>query len=451
MRRSFSLLLLALLAAFALTACASTDEVVPAEQAVPTSTPIPTAQAVARPTVVVQRGNVEDTLEFSGRWLPRDQFELSFEVGGSVRSVNVRRDDSVTAGQLIADLQIDDLERQLTSQQLSLETAELSLTSGTDSTLDSVTSAEIQLANAKLNLEAAQNNRPWTSVASAELNLQDAQRNLDNAQRAYDDAISRSDSSASVTTQAWQNLEAAKRNLRSSELSYSSAAQSYNNNDYNIKQLENAVIQAEINLENARAGGGNDPQAVQNVRSIQLQIDQINEQIRQSSLYAPFDGVVLDVSIQPGDSVQAYTAVISIGKPNPREIVATLAFSDVQTLNPEQIGVCQVANQPDTAVQCIIRRMPLTSTEADQTVRVAASMDDLASPGALIEVTMALEVRENVLWLPPSAIRTYQGRQFVLLQVPDGERRVDIETGLETDDRVEIISGLAEGEVVILP
>src|SRR5262245_38361481 len=36
-----------------------------------TVTPIPTAPAAARPTYTVQRGEVSDILEFSGRWLPR--------------------------------------------------------------------------------------------------------------------------------------------------------------------------------------------------------------------------------------------------------------------------------------------------------------------------------------------------------------------------------------------
>ena len=75
-----------------------------------TSTAAPTSPAAARPTYTVQRGTVEEVMVFSGRWLPRDQFQLSFPVQGSVRRVEVARDQTVTAGQLLADLQIDDLE-----------------------------------------------------------------------------------------------------------------------------------------------------------------------------------------------------------------------------------------------------------------------------------------------------------------------------------------------------
>ena len=51
-----------------------------------------------RNEAVVQRGDVENLLNVSGRWEPRDQEQLAFQVGGAVRRVNVRRGDSVTAG-----------------------------------------------------------------------------------------------------------------------------------------------------------------------------------------------------------------------------------------------------------------------------------------------------------------------------------------------------------------
>jgi hypothetical protein len=63
-------------------------------------------------------------------------------------------------------------------------------------------------------------------------------------------------------------------------------------------------------------------------------------------------------------------------------------------------------------------------------------------------VTAILARREGVLWLPPKAIRA-DSRSFVLVQRGDRPERVDIETGLSTTERVEIVSGLNEGDVVI--
>jgi multidrug efflux pump subunit AcrA (membrane-fusion protein) len=421
-----------------------------AAQVLPTSTPIPTAPAVARPTYLVQRGTVQEVLAFSGRWQPRDQLPLSFEIQGQVRRVAVRRNDTVKAGQLLADFQITDLENQLASAKLELETAIANLNSGNDSSVGSVTDAEIALANANLQLANAKNNLPWTQTASAFNQLQEAKRGYENALRAYDDARSKPDSPPSAIEQAYNALKNAEAQVKSAEISYSSAAQSYNNAKANLAQLENGVIQATIRLETARAGGG-DPQRQQAVRSAQLRIDQINANIARSSLYAPIDGQILEVNVKPGDNVQAFATVIVIGKPDPREAIANIAIGDAQRLSVGLIGVCQVANRPETAVQCIVRRLPVSARDADQTTRVAASLDGNLPIGTLIEVEMPLQVQENVLWLPPAAVQTFQNRTFVIVQTPDGQRVVDIVIGLRTDDRVEIREGLEEGTVVVGP
>ncbi len=418
-------------------------------QTEPTATPIPTAPAVAKPTYLVQRGDVQNILEFTGRWQPRDQMTLSFEVAGTIRQVNVKQGDAITAGQLLADYQITDLENQLATAQLALDTAQKNLTNGATGDVESVADAEIALANAKLSLESTKANSPWTGVASAKLGIENAELALANAQRAYDEALSRPESPASAVDSALQQLQNAQNSLRSAQISYDSQAQSFNNYQFQIKQSENSVIQAELNLEKARAGGG-DASATQSLLSAQLNVDQIKANIARSSLYAPIDGQILSVAIKPGDQATAFATVITIGRPEPKEAVASLAITDAQKLSVGTVGVCQVLNRPETAVQCVVRRIPSTSKEADQTTRVAASLENVASD-QLIEVQMPLQVSEGVLWLPPAAIRTFQNRTFVVLQTPDGPRSIDVTLGLQTTDRVEITSGVNEGDVVLGP
>lgn len=416
-----------------------------------TSTPIPTAPAIVRPTYTVQRGDVQEALTFTGRWQPRDQMPLSFEISGTVRQVNVRRGDTVSAGGLLVDYQITALEDQLATAQLNLENALANLESGTEGTVDSVANAEIALANARLSLESTRNNSPWTQLESARINLESARQSLEDAQRAYDDAISRPDQPASAVDGARQQLQNAQNSLRSAQTSYYSAAQSFNNHQYQVDQAENQVIQAELALENARSGG--DASGTQAVRSAQLNIDQINADIARSSLYAPIDGIVLEVTINPGDAVQAYTSVITIGRPQPNEVIANLAIGDAQQLSVGMVGTCEVMNQPETAVQCAVRQIPLSSRDADQTTRIAASLDQITdiATNQLVEVNMPLRISQDVLWLPPAAIRTFQNRTFVVLDTPDGQRSVDVVIGLETDDRVEIVSGVQEGDIVVGP
>jgi multidrug efflux pump subunit AcrA (membrane-fusion protein) len=71
--------------------------------------------------------------------------------------------------------------------------------------------------------------------------------------------------------------------------------------------------------------------------------------------------------------------------------------------------------------------------------------------GDKVTVTVQLASKEGALWLPPDAIRSAGGRTFVIINSENGPKRIDVEIGLQTRDRVEITSGLTEGQVVVGP
>jgi multidrug efflux pump subunit AcrA (membrane-fusion protein) len=90
--------------------------------------------------------------------------------------------------------------------------------------------------------------------------------------------------------------------------------------------------------------------------------------------------------------------------------------------------------------------------EEDRATHLQVEFEDLAvEPGDLVRVTVVLERKSAALWLPPAAVRTFEGRKFVVVQEGAGQRSVDVTLGIESDDRVEIVDGLEEGDVVIGP
>ena len=90
-----------------------------------TPTPLPTPILPENPIYTVEVGTVVQTLEFTGRASPVLQQELFFETGGNVGEVFVAAGDWVQAGQVLAELDIDNLQQQLSQKLLSLETAEI--------------------------------------------------------------------------------------------------------------------------------------------------------------------------------------------------------------------------------------------------------------------------------------------------------------------------------------
>ena len=59
-----------------------------------------------------------------------------------------------------------------------------------------------------------------------------------------------------------------------------------------------------------------------------------------------------------------------------------------------------------------------------------------------------IERSDDALWLPPAAIRTFEGRNFVMVKEDDRLRKVDVKIGIEGEDRWEILSGLEEGQTI---
>ena len=69
--------------------------------------------------------------------------------------------------------------------------------------------------------------------------------------------------------------------------------------------------------------------------------------------------------------------------------------------------------------------------------------------GDTMHVVVVLERKPDVLWLPPQAIRNFEGRRFVVVQDATGQVRKDIRIGIEGEGRIEVEEGLIEGEIVI--
>jgi len=445
----FSLLLLVA------TACAAEggDQSVQGQaQGAPTSTPIPTAPAVARETFVVERGNVVEELTFTGRWEPRDQLDLSFEVSGTVRQVTVRRGDTVAVGDVLADLDIEDLEEQLEDAQTNLADAQADADTDVASQQQAIESAQQSVFNARLSLQRLLDDGPNASVGGAYDQVLAAEEALADAEDAYQAALAGASQGGGGVNAAYEAVLDARDAVGDANQAYAESAagagdaiESYNEQ---VIDAENQVILAERDLQRA-IEDAQSPTSSRQIRDIQTQISRLEEDIARSTLISPIDGVVLEVVIQPSDGIQEFEAVMTVGIPEPREVIASIPIAQAQQLSVGLIGVCNVINRPETAVQCRVRQIPASARDADQTTRIAASLEDLADPGAIIEVAMPLQIREDVLFLPPTPIREFQGEPFVLLETPDGPRRTFIEIGLETDTQVEIISGLDEGDVVL--
>jgi RND family efflux transporter MFP subunit len=227
-------------------------------------------------------------------------------------------------------------------------------------------------------------------------------------------------------------------------------SQGRSENDIKIQELQ--VELAQMNLDETLQSLGIDPEAPI--------VDELDAQVAQARAFSPAEGTII-AAVNVGRNVTSTTPAFVLGDPDELEVIADLDASKGDTEVREMfegmpVTVSLDAN-PDMKLTGTIRQLPSpygTGESDDRAVHVV--MDSPPSAGTYqsgdkVTVTVQLASKEEVLWLPPDAIRSAGGRTFVIINSENGPERVDIEIGLQTRDMIEIISGLTEGQVVVGP
>jgi len=326
---------LLLLLLFALVACRQgpVDEVTPvvAETAAAEPTPAPTLEPDTGVTILA-----EGQLVAVNPVLP-----LGFEVSGRVLSLEVQVGDTVAAGEVIATLDDAALQDTVTTAQLQVAQAEITLAQA-QASLDNLLNwepdeyaiavAEANLAAANSAYESAQNQdaAAGNSLTSAAVSVDQAERNLADAQEAYNVAHDpardwelgdpwRSEALKAEREGTARNLEFAQENLAVARSQYYLAVAGLNNDTALNAQV--SVVQAEQALDQAQRG----PTDAE-IASAELQIEQAEIGLEQSqfsltqaqnnlakvTLTAPWSGTILAVDVTVGAVVGAGTPVITL-------------------------------------------------------------------------------------------------------------------------------------------
>jgi len=358
-----------------------------------TPTPVPEPPAPAAPTYVVQRGLVVRQIEFSAQSQPVESQALSFVTEGKVQKVFKKAGDEVKQGEVIAELDVSDIRNQLRQAQIELRTAQAILSNTLEGFTRTLQLAQLDVAQAQLKLDAA------------------------------------------IARSRQPGISLAEKQAREAE----------------AKFLEIDLQRAQLRLADVNASL--DPVLVKNVETSRINVEALEEKLGRATLVAPFDGVLTELAVTVGMLSTPLEKVAVVSKPGRIELVAELSSELSRELSVGQPVTVRLANNPDVAFGGVIRRVPAEGgLRTDRLVRIQVDAGVKLESGVKAIVTAMTGRRDNVLWIPTSTVRTYRGRQFVVVQNPDGtQRRADVKLGLTATDRVEILDGLNEGDVVVAP
>jgi membrane fusion protein, macrolide-specific efflux system len=201
-----------------------------------------------------------------------------------------------------------------------------------------------------------------------------------------------------------------------------------------------------------------------------LQTKNLDTNISDSQITATLDGKVLSIDVLEGSEIRAFNALITVGDDSQLEVGATLTSTQMQELSEGMVAAVELPNRPGDKLAGKLRALPYpygtgggTQTSkstttggagADNTTRIALDNADSIKGfrlGDLVQVTVIKESKTNVLWLPPQGIRTFEGRNFVVIKTDGLPKRVDVRLGIKNEEQVEITDGVEEGQIVIAP
>jgi len=452
-QRCRRLRVLVILAVLQLVASACTD-LGPNPAEGPTPTPLPPPPVPEVSTYTVQRGTVVDRVVFTGRVSPVVEEELFFRTNGRVKGIYVQRDDIVEAGTLLAELENDDLLRQLAQAQIDLETTENNLQEAIEQQQYAADRASINLQITQLILQkmlGGSEDDPDLAIARA--NLQKAEAAVRAAQAAYDRRAASPGVEGSPEALA---LEQATINLEIAQANYAKVAGSQSNVALDVEIQRLRVRLAEIELAHIEASV--DTRLINAVERAKLAVERLEDQVGMTQIVSPIDGKITAAAPTVGSTVTAYKPAIIVADESELEISADITGDTLSRLT-EGLPVSIVFNQyPQEEFAGTITQLPypygtgggtdIREQDAFTHISYEASGITLKS-GNIAQITVVLEVKDDALWLPPIAVRDFGGRRFVIVEQEGIQRRIDVTVGIESEDRLEILEGLEEGQVVL--
>lgn len=159
-------------------------------------------------TQTVQKGIVRQTVDVTGQITPDNRLDLAFKNGGLIQRIDVKPGDHVTQGQIIASLDMRDLQFSAQRAQASLVNAQANLAArAAGDTKETIQIAQASLDQAQANLKKAQSDLDITRVSVeddyhvSQIAVSNAQQNYDNANSSNDQTIKNGFESLKTTLQ----------------------------------------------------------------------------------------------------------------------------------------------------------------------------------------------------------------------------------------------------------
>ena len=389
--------------------------------------------------VEVVRGDLIVSVSGSGSIDVSNEARLVFGTSGRIDKIFINEGDEVTKGEVLAKLDTAPLELALTQAQVTLAQAQIAQTQAQIAQAP----AQAALTQAQAALTQAQAVRTQAQIALnlAEDNLEDADDLLRRLKRFLARNNSKLEAAKVLFETAGLEFEAAEAQFAAAELQIEAAGLQIEIAESQLELVEPQFEAADLQLE---AAG-------QALKEAQKQLDRV-------TITAPFDGAVVSVDVDEGDTVSTATQIVHLIDLSSIELKAEVDEIDIADVKPGQRAAISLDALPDLQLEGEVTSINLMPTvEAGLVIYDVIISFDVAEDsdlriGMSATVDIIIDERSNVLLVPNRAItQDSQGNPIVKVMVDEEIEEIEerpVVLGISDAFQTEIVDGLEEGEVV---
>jgi HlyD family secretion protein len=354
----------------------------------------------------VTRGDVARSVVATGKIQPITKVEVKSKASGIVEKLYVDINNKVSKGQPLAQLDQQEIVAQVDAQ-------------------------KAQLAAAEANVGTYEANIEQDKVNAAAPDLPMYKTTLD------------------------RNLQMQKEGVVSKQ------ALDDANRDYLAAMTRRDAARAQIGVDNAKL-----KQARAQVMQSQASLKQLEEQLSYTTIVAPMDGIVLSRDVEIGDAVSSIlvlgstaTLIFTEGDTSQVYVQGKVDEADIAHVYMNQPARIKVESFRDRIFNGKVTKIAPLGVEKDNvtTFEVRVSIDN---PGGELKANMTanaeilLDEHKGVLTVPENAVM-YDPQKNATIEIPDkgqkeGKRKIQVKVGLSNGSVTEILSGLKEGDLVVL-
>jgi len=428
------------------------------------------AEATEEPTLqttTVRKGDIVITAMGSGNLVPVAEVALGFRTSGTLVELAVAVGNEVEAGQTLARLDDTAAQIQVAQAELNLEQAKAKLETLRRTSAQASEIAQVNLEAAQADYDALVQETTHTGdrLTPARINLEQGIEQLADAQEAYDVAWdpardwelavkNRATALENERASTLRSLEKAQDDLQIAQANYNLAI--LNLDDDSATQAAQAkVLAAQQSLDEILSGA--DVQAAEwAVRQAGLSLESALLTLENTVLLAPAAGTVVEVSANVGEAVGT-NPIVTLTNLNTTQVRFYLEESDLDKVAVGNKVTVVFDALPDQEFPGSVARVDpmLVTVDGTFAAQVWATLDmpevQVALPvGLTAEVEIIAGEAYKTLLVPVQALRELAPGQYAVFVVTEsGELKLrPVEVGLRDFANAQILSGLDQGEVI---